>query len=281
MNEEKLTFIEQTLQPKCHRLEAAVDPIVKSFGPGLVGWFDIESLPIMQVARRARVDTAVKVFSMGVPFNIANQVYDLGFPSLPWGDKGFLPFSLQPADAVSEPMPGEDGGGDTGGSGKEPDDDDKKTGFSRARALMGNIGQERKQLAAPAVRKPNTKLLWEHHMRQRRQSVKLFQGKVKKVLQRFRVKTLAALDASHLAKAADGSSKRSLVDIIFSATEFGSMRSRRRLPSPPGRFWKQPLTRLFPRWAPILGRWLRLKLPSTSLAGPNQFRVSATQSVRR
>lgn len=221
LNEEKLTFIEQTLQPRCHRLEAAVAPIIKTFGDGLVGWFDIESLPIMQMARRARVDTAVKVFSMGVPFNMANQVYDLGFPDLPWGDKGFLPFSLQPADAVEEPMP-DDGDPAAGNQddNKEPDGDEQ-TAFERARKLLGQTASE------PEVRKPNTKLLWERHVRQRRKHVKLFEGKVKKVLYRFREKTLAALSAAHLeswqtATALPGQQSKALVDILFSAAEFGS-----------------------------------------------------------
>lgn len=218
LNEEKLTFIEQTLQPKCNRLEAAVQPIIDTFGDGLVGWFDIESLPIMQMARRARVDTATKVFSMGVPFNVANQVYDLGFPEMPWGDKGYLPFSLQPADAVEEPMPGEAPDGKP-----EPDaDDEGQTGFQRMRNLLGGIQSE------PQTRGRNTKALWEHHVRQRRRHVKLLEGKVRKLLHRYREKTLQRLSAAHLEKTAEQNlqasfgTTRGLVDIIFSASEFGA-----------------------------------------------------------
>ncbi len=93
--QERYNFIESTITPLCRRLEAAFEPIVKSFGPDIFGWFDVESLPVMQEARRTRVDTATKMFNMGVPFNQLNSVYDLGFEDLPWGDKGYLPFSLQ------------------------------------------------------------------------------------------------------------------------------------------------------------------------------------------
>src|SRR5438876_4577499 len=48
---ERLNFIEKSVAPLCARLEAAVEPIVKSFGADLVGWFDIDSVPIMQQAR--------------------------------------------------------------------------------------------------------------------------------------------------------------------------------------------------------------------------------------
>ena len=43
---ERLNFIENSITPFCARLEAAVEPIVKSFGQDLVGWFDMDSLPI-------------------------------------------------------------------------------------------------------------------------------------------------------------------------------------------------------------------------------------------
>jgi phage portal protein BeeE len=94
---DKLTFVQNTLTNHCRRLEAALDPVVKSFGPDLYGWFDIEGLPILQDARRQRLDAAVKAFGMGVPFNELNHVFDLGFKALPWGDKGHLPATLQEA----------------------------------------------------------------------------------------------------------------------------------------------------------------------------------------
>jgi HK97 family phage portal protein len=99
---EKLKFIENTIAPLCRRLEDAVRPIVKSFDPSFDCYFDEDSLPIMQEARRSRVDTAVKVFSMGVPLNDLNEVYDLGFPKYAWGDRAYLPFSLQ---AISDGGP--------------------------------------------------------------------------------------------------------------------------------------------------------------------------------
>jgi len=94
---ERLNFIENSITPLCARLEAALEPVVKSFGPDLVGWFDLDSIPIMQQARRERVDTAVKLFALGYPANVINKSLDLGLPHLPWGDKGYLPARLQQA----------------------------------------------------------------------------------------------------------------------------------------------------------------------------------------
>jgi hypothetical protein len=84
--------------------------------------------------------------------------------------------------------------------------------------LLRQMGKE-PEASVPAVRKPNTKLLWEKHVRQRRRSVKLLEGKVRKVLHKYRGKTLERLDTVHLGKDV---SQKGLVDLIFSATEFGS-----------------------------------------------------------
>jgi HK97 family phage portal protein len=97
---ERLNFIENSIMPLCARLEAALDPVVKSFGRDLVGWFDVESTPILQAARRSRVETALKLFAMGYPANLVNRALDLGMPHLPWGDKGYLPANLQEVGAA-------------------------------------------------------------------------------------------------------------------------------------------------------------------------------------
>ncbi|MBU6408987.1 MAG: phage portal protein [Verrucomicrobia bacterium] len=110
--QERFGFIENTITPICHRLEAAVQPIVRAFGDDLVGWFDVESLPVMQEARRTRADAASRMFGMGVPFNEINKVYDLGFADLPWGNTGFLPETLQAAGCAAAPFEGPEDGDD-------------------------------------------------------------------------------------------------------------------------------------------------------------------------
>lgn len=101
--QERLAFMETTLAPHCRRLESAVDPIIKTFGMDLCGYFDMESLPVMQEARRSRIDAATKAFALGVPFNEINNVYDLGFGDLVNGDKSYLPYTLQEIGADGTP----------------------------------------------------------------------------------------------------------------------------------------------------------------------------------
>lgn len=106
MSGARLNFIENRVMPLCRRLEAEEDATVKTLDPRASGWFDLESLPIMQEARRKRLATAKTGFDMGVPFNELNRVLDLGFKPLPWGNQGFLPAACQslgqtPAPAAS------------------------------------------------------------------------------------------------------------------------------------------------------------------------------------
>jgi HK97 family phage portal protein len=101
----RLNFIENRVAPLCSRLEAAEDAVVKSIDARASGWFDLDSLPILQEARRNRLAAAKTGFEMGIPFNELNRVLDLGFKPLPWGNQGHLPTSLQPATPGSAGVP--------------------------------------------------------------------------------------------------------------------------------------------------------------------------------
>jgi hypothetical protein len=74
------------------------------------------------------------------------------------------------------------------------------------------------------VKKPDVVNLWKKHVQSRKASVKLFQGKVVKVLLKFRTKTLAKLDHIHLQDGlkslTDTTVQRSLVDLIFDKHSF-------------------------------------------------------------
>ena len=90
----RLNFIENRIAPLCARLEAEEQATVKAIDPTAVGWFDLDSLPIMQTVRRERLVAAKVGFDMGIPFNELNRIFDLGFKPSPWGDDGYLPKSL-------------------------------------------------------------------------------------------------------------------------------------------------------------------------------------------
>ena len=99
----RLNFIENRVAPLCTRLEAEEDATVKALDSRATGWFDIDSLPLMQAARRERLSAAKTGFDMGIPFNELNRIFDLGFKSLPWGNTGYLPTKLKPTGQLENP----------------------------------------------------------------------------------------------------------------------------------------------------------------------------------
>ena len=92
----RLNFIENRVAPLCARLESAEARTVHAIDASATGWFDIDSLPIMQAARRQRLASAKTGFDMGIPLNHLNRILDLGLPRLPWGDTCYLPANYQP-----------------------------------------------------------------------------------------------------------------------------------------------------------------------------------------
>lgn len=91
----RLNFIENRIAPLCSRLEAEEAPTIHALDAQASGWFDLDSLPILQEARRSRLTAARTGFEMGIPFNDLNRVLDLGFKPLPWGDRGYLAAKMQ------------------------------------------------------------------------------------------------------------------------------------------------------------------------------------------
>lgn len=102
----RLNFVQNRVAPLCRRLEAAEQVTIRALDPQASGWFDLDSLPVMEEARRQRLSAARAAFEMGIPFNELNQALDLGFKPLPWGDIGYLPNKFRPAtDPGSAPEP--------------------------------------------------------------------------------------------------------------------------------------------------------------------------------
>jgi HK97 family phage portal protein len=133
MSGSRLNFIENRVAPLCARLEAEEQLLIKSIDPTAAGWFDLDSLPILQDARRTRLTTAKTAFDMGVPFNELNQVLDLGFKPTPWGNKGHLPNNIHDIAEVpvAQPSPA------ASASGVPP----PPSPFARARDLLRQLRQ--------------------------------------------------------------------------------------------------------------------------------------------
>jgi HK97 family phage portal protein len=199
----RYNFIENRVAPLCQRLEASVLPLValatggaaKSKNPKgrVYGFFDVESLPIMQAARRERFVGANGGFSMGVPLNVLNSVFDLGLPgNLPHADKCYLPFSLQEVGGTS--VPATEGqtpnGKDLTGAGARPPEP--------AERMLAALAKATSPRPSPPVAERGTKVhtcapnpAWEASTNG---SIRLKSSKMKKVFFEQRMRVLAALD---------------------------------------------------------------------------------------
>ena len=225
----RLSFYEHTIAPLCARIECALDPVVKTFGEDLVGWFDLESLPIFQAARRARVDTAAKVFNMGIPANEINRIYDLGWPETPWGKKGFLPIGLQeassaaePVDAPELPLP------PAAPPAPEPEDqEDQEDQTDQADPTDPTDPEKEASLfarCAHLLRGQAPAAAWQRHQRARKPVITAYEKAVSRVFFDYRKHIFARLEHELGAKAAPGwnTQRRGLIDMIFDPRTFAT-----------------------------------------------------------
>src|SRR5207244_12148471 len=112
----RLNFVENRIAPLCKRLEAGIQPIIDRFASSssssssskVRGEFHIKSTPVMQSAQRARIDSGLKLFGLGVPLNVVNTVLDLGLPRLPHGDTSFLSSRFKELSSAESPEPAEE-----------------------------------------------------------------------------------------------------------------------------------------------------------------------------
>lgn len=71
------------------------------FGADLFLDYDLTNVEALQENVNEKIEAAVKLWGMGVPFNEVNRRLDLGIEEVPGGDMGYLPASLLPANMAA------------------------------------------------------------------------------------------------------------------------------------------------------------------------------------
>ena len=137
--EAKKVFLIFNIIPKLRRLEEVIEGIVQRFDPALFFEYDTTNEDALRTDEKANAEIAKLYFDMGVPLDIINERFDLGFPKIPGGDVGYLSFALAPATQVAEgkpePTPAPD---------MIPDGDDDEEGKSKKATLKTVYTKERK-----------------------------------------------------------------------------------------------------------------------------------------
>jgi HK97 family phage portal protein len=214
----RLNFLENRVAPMCERIEAALQPFITRIAPGVFIYFDVDAHPLMQTARRARWDVALKQFAIGVPINVISDDLDLGLPPLAHDNKSFLPFSVQ---EVGE---GEEGGEQTPEAGSQmPDDEDDDLPTKLAKLA---------KLATPDASPATTVHICApsspQYQRSIEFSIRLKQRKLRRLFNEQRARVLEKLSAVSGQQSA--SIKRGIADQIFDLFAENKVMLERMLP---------------------------------------------------
>ena len=164
-----------TCLPTGNKLMAAVTALaVKQVTRDVEAYLDWDDHPVMQEVRRERIDSAAKLWAMGVPLSAANEYLDMGLPEVPGWEIGYLPFSVAPTGSLPPDL--------------SPD-------YTETLAAAP-VGEMIKALQSPVEKAadPHSLAEWRSHMVQRRRVAKSFAARFDKMLMEARRETLANLD---------------------------------------------------------------------------------------
>ncbi len=212
---------------------------------------DWDEHPVMQEVRRERIDTAIKLWNVGMPMQLANDYLDLNLPEFAGWEIPYLPFSVSPVPtdglAPTDTQPTTD---PALAEGKElvPE-------LAHIRLLLAARAREREVknvaptappvsieaevlkgftcgcdakglVAQKADRDPKEIARWREHMKARRETAKAFESAFGRVLMAARIETLRKIERNSSDKksavgggvtvAKDGAA----TDLIFSLSDF-------------------------------------------------------------
>lgn len=235
-------LIIRTCLPLGTAIAGALAPVGSRMrGATLSALIDWDDHPVMVEVRNSRIETALRLWSAGMPMARVNDYLDLGMPEFDGWEQGYLPFSVVPVFSVSGDAPAEP---TADPSLAEPADLDPDVERLRLLTLA------RQRLTVAAVRSPEPSaepaaeacacgcapldaLLeqvdkdrdpaqvsrWREHMRQRREQMKGFESRFRSALFQARAETLAKISAQG-AKAAVR--KATVADLVFSLGAFAA-----------------------------------------------------------
>lgn len=109
--EARKSFWEETIIPRyLDRLKEKMNnELVPRYGDRLVLDYDLSNIPAMRENYNQLVDSAYKLWQMGVPLNQINERLGLGFDTIPGGDTGYISSSVLPVGAGEEGLPEDQG----------------------------------------------------------------------------------------------------------------------------------------------------------------------------
>ncbi len=204
---DRYVLIEETCKPLGSKLCGAWALVAsRQLARPVEAELDWDDHSVMQAVRRERIDSALKLWGVGMPMSEVSEYLSLDLPEYPGWDVGYLPFSVQTVSAdAAAPLP-------DAGTAPEYSED----------AATDPVAEMLAALRTPVQRGPDTTKLWKAHIAKRRSSVALVKSKFTKVLMAARSDTLRRLEAAQLgAKSTPEFVTKSLIDLVFDKERFG------------------------------------------------------------
>jgi HK97 family phage portal protein len=99
---QKELFWTQTVMPLLRLIEATLDDSILR-DTTLETYFNTDNVEDIRGIVARKVDTAVKMFSIGWPLNLIDKRLDIGMGDVEWGDEGFLIYTMQPVSMIIDP----------------------------------------------------------------------------------------------------------------------------------------------------------------------------------
>lgn len=99
---EKRAMWEDTIIPEADTFTDAMTIQLAHVFPDTVFGYDLSNTLPMVEARKDAIDSAEKVWKMGVPWDDVNKTFRLGFPEIEGGDIGYVPAMVLPVGSSGE-----------------------------------------------------------------------------------------------------------------------------------------------------------------------------------
>lgn len=182
------------------------------------GYFDWDEHPVMQQVRAERVDSAHKLWTMGMPLKSIGEYLDMGLPRFDGDDISYLPFSVAPVGET--PLPESDPA--LAESESRPEESADDAVGAMLKVLSGDCTAHRSQVpTCSKARDPRRVASWRAMMAKRRETVKAFESKFGRVLMTARAEVLRNIERNRdLIQNAVGTRKAVAADFTFDLTKF-------------------------------------------------------------
>lgn len=234
---DRYELITTTCQPLGAAIASSFAKIAtRQTGKALTAELDWDDHPVMIEVRNSRIDTLIKLTTVGMPVKNANDYLGAGMKPFPGWEQGYLPFSVSPVDASAAPKT--DPTVDPSMSEDDPMIEDPQLAALRLMVLArartnsvpvcraandpfamficshGDAGVEQKERSKKEIAR------WKTLMAQRLEVVRGYQSRFTKELMKARSEVLRKIASSYKPAEKSAVTRAAAADFIFNLDTF-------------------------------------------------------------